>query len=55
MTARYGSDTTSVLRNVMVYGTSWPRVTLMSGEVLVMVMALSSFGSTGMWLLNSWL
>ena len=41
--------------NVIVYGTIWPRVTLTIGVVLLIVTTPVSVGSTGMWLLNSWL
>src|SRR5512134_3288788 len=45
----------ATLFTVIVYGTSCPRVTFMSGVVLVIATAPLSSGSSGMWLLNTWL
>ena len=43
------------LRTVMMYGTSWPRVTCTSGVVFVTAIDASRSGSSGMWLLKIWL
>jgi len=40
---------------VIVYGTSWPRLTLTTDVVLVIVTAPGITGSMGIWLLKIWL
>jgi hypothetical protein len=49
------SGTASELLSVIVYGTSWLRVTFSSADVFDIATASSSSGSTGMWLLKIWL
>jgi hypothetical protein len=40
---------------VIVYGTSWPRTTLIIGVVFVIATDSSRSRSSGMWLLKIWL
>ena len=40
---------------MIVYGTSWPRLTLTSEVALVIVTEPGTTGSTGIWLLKIWL